>query len=166
MRLIGIDLGVRKIALALFVENELAITHAYEAIEELPRDMQLLELGHYALDLALLHDVDSVWIEDVLVGNNRKYSLALAETKGAVMSGLSHLRPLCDIRTVNVKEWKREIVGNGNAGKDMVSNYIHATHPGYAALCDGDQDRIDATCVGLYGLRITARASHLHLAPE
>ena len=98
------------------------------------------------------------------MGNNRKYSLALAETKGAVLGSLSHLRPACDIRTVNVKAWKKEVVGNGNAGKEQVSNYIVATHPAYAAVCDGDQDRIDATCVALYGLRITSRVRELRLA--
>lgn len=166
MNLVGIDLGVHKIALAVFLENSLAVTHVYEASADLPRDVQLLEMGHYAMSLAHLHSVDSIWVEDVLVGNNRKYSLALAETKGALLGALSHLRPVTDIRTVNVKEWKREIVGNGNAGKDTVMNYMVATHPAYAAQCDGDQDRIDATCVGLYGLRITARASDLHLSSE
>lgn len=161
--LIGIDLGVHKIALAVFIGNSLAVTHSYESTAQ-ERDQQLMQLGHYALDVVQLHAADAVWIEDVLVGNNHKYSLRLAETKGAVLGSLAHLRPGCDLRMVNVKAWKKEVVGNGNAGKEQVSNYIVATHPAYAAVCDGDQDRIDATCVGLYGLRITARAAELRLA--
>lgn len=164
--LIGIDLGVRKLALAVFYEDVLAGAAEYTSPADLPRDVQLSELGHFALGQAHLHDADSVWIEDVLLGNNAGYSLALAETKGAVMGSLSHLRPGCDIRAVNNKTWKKEILSNGNAGKDTVRNYIHASHPAYAPLCDGDQDRYDAACVGLYGLRILARAGDLHLTSE
>ena len=53
--------------------------------------------------------------------------------------------------------------GNGNADKDAIRDYIHVTHPAYALLCDGDQDRYDACCVGLYGLDVLAGSEGLKL---
>jgi Holliday junction resolvasome RuvABC endonuclease subunit len=165
VNLIGIDLGVHKIAMALFINNELADAISWEAPYNIPRDRQLRELAGVAYDWGLGHDADQIWVEEPLMGNNHKYSLAISELKGAVLSHLNVLRSRgCDIRTVNVSSWKREVVGKGNATKEQVSNYIDATHPDYAPFCDGDQDRIDACCVGLYGLRISARADGLRLA--
>jgi len=160
VNLIGIDLGVHKIALAVFTEDELSVTHSY--VSDAPmRDVQLLELGHYALGIAHLHDVDQVWVEEPLLGNNHKYSLAIAETKGAILGSISHLRPNVDIQTVNVQRWKKTVIGRGNATKEQIRDYIDVTHSAYAPLCDGDQDRYDATCIGIYGLLLNARAAQL-----
>lgn len=168
MNLIGIDLGIYKVALALFTEDKLSHTQVYEADHDIPRDHQLAEIGSFVSNAALLHNADSVWVEDVLAGNNIKYSLSLAETKGAVLTSLHPLRPYngCDIRTVNVGTWKKEVIGNGNASKDQVKDYIYVTHPAYAPLCGDDQDLCDAACVGLYGLLITSGAKDLQLTSE
>jgi Holliday junction resolvasome RuvABC endonuclease subunit len=167
VNLIGIDLGVHKLAMAFFMGNTLADTTAWEAPNDAPRDVQLRELAGAAHEWAVLHEADQVWVEDVLLGNNHKYSLAIAELKGAVLASLGQMRYRgTDVRVVNVASWKREVIGKGNATKEQVRNYIDVTYPPYAPLCDGDQDRYDATCVGLYGLRISARADSLRLAPS
>lgn len=161
MNLIGVDLGVHKIALALFVEGEMNHGLAYESPSEAPREVQLRQLSGLAHDLACTHEVDQVWIEDVIIGNNRKYSIGLAEVKGAVMSRLAGL--VVKVRLVDNKTWKKHILGNGNASKDQVRDYIHVSHGAYAPLCGGDQDLYDAACIGLYGLEITRQAQHLQL---
>ena len=159
MALMGVDIGIHKLALACFgIEYH---PDSWSVDPELPRAAQLHHLASYAHDLAGLMGIDVVWIEDTLVGNNVKYSIALAETKGAVMAALSDY----DVRLVNVGTWKKQVVGAGNANKDAVRDYIHVTHPAYAPLCGDDQDRYDATCIGLYGLQIMERAEGLRLAP-
>ena len=90
MTLIGVDLGTRKVAAAVFSDDgRLVAAEAHQTPEWLHRGHQLLELGRFVHDLALFHDADHVWIEDVIVGNNRKYSLQLAQVLGAVMAGLA-----------------------------------------------------------------------------
>jgi Holliday junction resolvasome RuvABC endonuclease subunit len=115
--------------------------------------------------VATLHRVDQVWIEDTIIGNNRKYSIKLAQVMGAVLSHLGQIRlnTGCDVRLVDNKSWKREIVGNGNSDKAAVRDYIDVTHPAYAALCGDDQDLYDAACIGLYGILICNRARGLKL---
>jgi Holliday junction resolvasome RuvABC endonuclease subunit len=166
MRLLGIDLGIHKVGVAVLGGEPFGLQHAvaYESVAT-ERDVQLAELMGAVHGIALLHEADSVWVEDVLVGNNHKYSLALAETKGAVLAGLAQLRLArgTDVRTVPVGTWKREVVGSGNATKERVQNYIRETHPAYAPLCGDDQDLYDASCVGLYGHLVLERASQLTL---
>jgi Holliday junction resolvasome RuvABC endonuclease subunit len=131
------------------------------------RDQQLLELGAMAHDFALLHGADSVWVEKVIIGNNRKYSIGLAETMGAVLSDLGQVRLHngLDIRQADNKAWKKALLGNGNATKEQIRDYIHETYPAYAPLCGDDQDLYDACCIGLYGRLILDRAAHLQLQP-
>lgn len=165
MTVVGIDLGVSKIALVCITQGE-QTADAYHA-EPGTRDAQLLALAGYAHDFAILHDADSVWIEDVIIGNNRKYSIGLAQVLGAVLAELGQVRLHngCDIRTVDNKTWKKTLIGNGNASKDDVRNYITEVHPVYAALCGQDQDLCDAACVALYGRTILDRARTLQLQP-
>lgn len=164
---VGVDLGVHKVALAAFEGGELVDALAYEVpLHTTPdRGQQLHILSYLVHDFCLGKDADSVWMEDVLVGNNRKYSMQLAEVKGAVLSGLYSMtfNRGTDVRLVNVQTWKKEVIGNGNATKDMIKDYVLTSHSGYAALCGADQDLYDASCIGLYGLTILGRAASLKL---
>lgn len=167
--LMGIDLGTHQVAIALFSHTDAGFTmaHGFTHVADTshPRDVQLADLASVVHGYGQLHQVSSVWIEDVIIGNNRKYSLQLAQVLGAVLADLAHLRHLqgTDIRTVDNKTWKKELVGSGNATKDAVRDYIDVTHPAYAPLCEGEQDIYDAACVGLYGLTILDRAEQLKL---
>jgi len=161
MNLMGVDLGIHKVS-TFTLDAEVPHVAALDfAPIGAPRAMELHALSTYVRSLAALHGVDQVWIEDTLIGNNRKYSLQLTEVKGAVMAELG---TFCDVRLVNVGTWKAQVVGNGNASKDMVRDYIHVTHGAYAPLCGDDQDLYDAACVALYGLQINERAAQLDLA--
>lgn len=167
MKVLGVDLGIRKAAVAAFHGESLITAEAFEAENTLPRDVQLRAVGSFVREFAVLGEVDSVWIEDTIIGNNRRYSIRLAETKGAVMAALSEerLKNGVDVRLVDNKTWKKHVVGNGNADKDTVQNYIRDTRSGYAPLCGDDQDIYDAACIGLYGVTILDRAADLHLQP-
>jgi Holliday junction resolvasome RuvABC endonuclease subunit len=164
----GVDLGVHKLSCAVLEDtasSEPSLLRAESMdIGEGARDLQLCTLASYAHDMALSMDVGMVWIEEVIIGNNRKYSLQLAEMKGAVLASMAHLRMFkgIDTRTVDNKVWKREMLDNGNASKQEIQNYIIETYPRYAPFCGG-QDEFDAVVIALYGLRVSSRAESLHL---
>jgi Holliday junction resolvasome RuvABC endonuclease subunit len=158
MNLMGVDLGITKIAMVM--SGETPDAQGWHGNPRVSRAVQLRQLGSCAYHFALSHEIDQVWIEDTLIGNNRKYSIQLTEVKGAVMSSLAYL---CDVRLVNVSTWKKQVVGDGHANKDSVRDYIHVTHPAYAPLCGSDQDLYDAACIALYGRQIMDRASDLRL---
>lgn len=156
----GVDLGIHKIA--CFVPGETPAGQAHETVKTASRAVQLLGLSTFVRNMVELHDIDQVWIEDTLVGNNRKYSLELTEVRGAVMASLALL---ADVQLVNVATWKAQVIGDGHASKDAVRDYIHVTHSAYAALCGENQDLYDAACISLYGRQIRERASGLRLVP-
>lgn len=161
MTLMGVDLGIHKVA--CFVPGDQPGAHVLQLDDTpLARAYQLLELSSFVHDVAVLHQVDQVWIEDTLIGNNRKYSIQLTEVRGATMAALA---THCDVQLVNVATWKAQVVGGGHASKDEVRDYIHVTHSAYAALCGSDQDLYDAACISLYGRQIRERASGLRLVP-
>lgn len=164
MRVMGIDLGIKKVAYALWAqvydeEPTLLGAEAYESHAP-ARHTQLHDLGDWVYDAVHHTKPDYVFIEDTLIGNNRKYSIQLAQTMGAVQYGLglASLEQELEVFTVNVSTWKAQVVGDGRASKTSVKNYIDVTHSAYAVVCEGDQDRYDAACVGLYGLSVHDRA--------
>ncbi len=159
MNLMGVDLGIHKVA--CFVPGDVPGAQIMQSSAQ-SRAVQLCELSSFVDEMAIFHQVDQVWIEDTLIGNNRKYSIQLTEVRGAVMAALALS---ADVRLVNVATWKAQVIGDGHANKDSVKDYIHVTHPAYAALCGSDQDLYDAACIALHGLQITERASGLRLVP-
>ncbi len=170
-RVVGIDLGIRKAAYALWDadgrdnHSELIQTGMREARPQ-HRALELeviAEWAHETVYEIALAGHTYVFIEEPLLGNNRKYSLNLAMTFGAVLSELAdlHNAERITIFGVNVQSWKKGTVGKGNAGKEEVRNYILGINSSYPALCGHDQDRIDAACIGLFGVRTAARADQL-----
>jgi Holliday junction resolvasome RuvABC endonuclease subunit len=77
--------------------------------------------------------------------------MGISQTAGAVMAFLAEQS--IPVELVNVKHWKKELIGNGNASKEDIAMWLSSTHPVYSAQCD-DQDQRDATCVALYGWQI------------
>ncbi len=163
----GVDLGTRKLATAVISDNGDIDTDSWISPDRFDRPWQLEDLSSYLVRAAEEHEVDALWIEAIIMGNNRKYSLLLAQTFGACLSALV---PLLDrglvFGTADNKAWKKEIVGNGNASKDMIRSWLESSHPIYAEACLGDQDRMDAVCVALYGKAIMGRADGLSLEDD
>jgi Holliday junction resolvasome RuvABC endonuclease subunit len=161
-RIMGVDLGIRKVALFGLLDGQ-----AMSSVLDLDkttesRAQQLRILSSHVHDAMVLHDIDQVWIENTIIGNNRKYSLALTEVKGAVMASVVRG---ADVQLVEIGTWKKQVVGHGNATKDDVRNYIDVTSSAYAALCEDNQDLYDAACVALYGRHVSDQAVDLHLVP-
>lgn len=161
MNVMGVDLGIHKVAMFGW-DGDIAYVNATPVDPGFSRAVQLHVLSAVVHDMADFHAADVVWIEDTLIGNNRKYSLQLTEVRGAVMAALGRQ---WDVRLVNVATWKKQVVGDGHANKDSIRDYIHVTHGPYAPLCGSDQDLYDACCIALYGRSIMERATDLRLSP-
>lgn len=147
MRIVGVDLGIRKIAWALWEDGILKETWAFESSAE-TRQQELREVADTLYSEVLAVEPQYVFIEDTLIGNNRKYSIKLSQTMGAVLAALADR----DVYLVNNTTWKKQVVGSGNAHKNTVRNYIIQRSSAYAVLCGYDQDRFDAACIGYYGV--------------
>jgi Holliday junction resolvasome RuvABC endonuclease subunit len=166
-KVMGIDLGQRKVALSLWTSNILE-AESYEVPGGLRGD-ELLHLSEFVYDAAYQFRPHYIFIEDTLVGNNVRYSIKLAQVMGAVLAKLAQLQEDLDaypldelvVLPVNVGTWKKEVVGNGHADKQMVREYLTGLDRSYAEICGSDQDKYDAACIGLYGLLVAARSNSL-----
>lgn len=150
----GVDLGKNKAAVSVFVAEDLtAVTHV-----ELPptgaRAGNLAVLADFVAQATIACDV--VYIEEALVGRNVRQSLWIAQTVGAVLAALN-----AEAREIPVARWKAEVVQKGNATKEEVRDWLARHYPAYAEQCQGNQDRIDAVCIGLYGVRVERVARRL-----
>lgn len=154
MIIAGIDPNKTKIAVALYnTLSEGLELHCFTT-KLGSRTQQLWELGVQTRQFC--KDAHQVYIEEPLIGRSVRSSLYVAQTAGAVGSYL-----LVPGYYVSNSAWKKSVVGMGNANKATVSSWLNTNHVTYAALCDGDQDLIDATCLALYGAGVQDVASRL-----
>lgn len=159
----GIDLGQKKAAFSLVADGELMVTDAYES-PAINQPMQLRDVAAWISDAADGLTPDYIFIEEPLMGNNRKYSLNLAKMYGAVLADLAWMDGFVRVTRivpVNVSNWKKMTVGKGNATKDMVREWLYERNSAYSGLCGNDQDRIDAAAIGIYGHGLTRLATRL-----
>jgi Holliday junction resolvasome RuvABC endonuclease subunit len=88
-----------------------------------------------------------IWIEaPVLAGvRNVQSTIKVAQTTGIVHAVLAQTHE------VAVSSWKKRTVGQGNASKPQVRDWLDEAHPDIARMCRGNQDLYDAACIALYG---------------
>lgn len=151
MKIIGVDLGIRKVAYSVWDDDLLTETAAYESNAG-TRQGELMDCADELYSVVRDYKPDFVVIEETLLGNNVKYSIKLAQMMGACLVRMAELEQ--DVISVNVSQWKKAVLGNGNAGKDAVREYISGVDNAYSDLCGWDQDRFDAACIGYYGIHL------------
>lgn len=150
MRFVGVDLGVRSLHVASITDA----TGTFEgfaalSIEVPPSPYRQVELQYLGDAINNFIDDDCVVIieEPPYVQNKKTYS-ELTQVSGAVLGMLNVPATL-----VNVSTWKKTVVGNGNATKKAIADFLSREYPRYSERCER-QDHIDATCIALYG-RVT-----------
>jgi Holliday junction resolvasome RuvABC endonuclease subunit len=108
-------------------------------------DQRRIMLYHSArLFFRRLPDGTHVFCEEPLALKNGRTTRQLALAAGAIWAAHMDL----DIwwHWVDVSTWKHQIIGNGNASKQMVALWLNRQHIAYP-----DQDFYDAHCLALYG---------------
>lgn len=141
--MIGIDCGVRKVAL---VDLDRGVFFEYEIAMERPRGEQLVKIAD-ALQPHRNTDGSAVWVEAPIVAGARNLQASL---KIAQVTGVAH-SVMDNSHEVAVSSWKMAVVGNGRASKEEVRAWLEENHPDLYRLTHHSQDLIDATCIALYG---------------
>jgi Holliday junction resolvasome RuvABC endonuclease subunit len=152
----GVDLGVRGISAAGLREDtlELSVTECLKPkrVSDQPPYMRAMELTSLARAMSnLVKPGDQVFIEEppAAGAKNLRTFLKLAQVSAAVAVGAIQAHAV--VVFVPVSSWKKEVIGNGGASKELIAAWLSQVHPTYYAQCDQDQNRIDATCIALYG---------------
>lgn len=160
-RTMGIDLGTHKASYVVLDHDQSIVSAHTEDCGNVIRHISLRAVAQFITGTAKFYQVDHIWVEEAIIGNNRKYSIQLAQMQGAVLYALTDCYHLygARIESIDNKVWKKLIVGNGNATKNQIRDYIHVTHPSYALLCGDQQDCYDAACIALAGIKLGQTAS-------
>lgn len=161
MKIIGIDLGTRRMAAchpeSLFVwsvdVSNAAGKRSYLTEFEAGQGMGLMlldALDDHGLDV----DASTVWVaERPLVHHQRpniRTAVGMSLSAGAAMATL----PGQVIFLNSPSTWKKELCGNGSADKPAIRAWVEASEPTLAALCGEVQDRYDAVGIALGSARL------------
>ena len=161
----GIDLGVRSYY-AAGIDTDGSLT-LHEHVLQLPKKTRVkdqapteraAELTALTQSLrAVISPWDQVFIEEPPMSGSRNVRtfLKLAQTSAAVAvaAGLSGVSAMF----VPVDTWKMTVVGAGGASKETVALALKVRSRRYSLQCQGDQNRVDATCIALFGTTATVR---------
>ena len=150
---VGVDIGMRSVALSVFENGLLTNIEVGSVPQTALRGDELFFLAQKLRWLG--EDGITTYVEEPPMAGpqNKRTFLHLGQTCGMILSVCS------EAHLVPVSTWKKQVVGAGNATKDDVAHWLLAHSASYHALCDGDQNRVDAICIGLYGVQIEARAA-------
>lgn len=80
---------------------------------------------------------------------NANSTITQARIGGALEAACSEA--MVPVRLINNKVWKKVVVGNGNAGKPEIAEWVHENLPDVYDLAGGDQDLIDSACINEHG---------------
>jgi hypothetical protein len=163
--MIGIDYGVRRVAVACPSQGWADAM----SVKEQRRSAELGALVSFTracMDRAIREGasrVCPVFVESPIGGasGNMQVAVHMGMTAGAIAAcfpGRAHL--------VAPSSWKALVCGSGRLDKPAVAAWLEREHPSLAEACrkpNGklDQDRVDATCIGLCTLAGLAERSEL-----
>jgi len=140
---VGIDCGGQKVAVVDIDNGHFLV---YEVLGRQERHTVARRIRAYLESVEHLLD-GSIWVEaPVLAGvRNIQSTIKVAQTTGIVHAVLAQTHE------VAVSSWKKRTVGQGNASKPQVRDWLDEHHPDIARMCRGNQDLYDAACIALYG---------------
>lgn len=162
MTIWGVDLGVRSFHAAGLHGQDLTLSECVLATPKKVSAQGPWERGQELAELArffrsMLQPWDHVFIEEPPAAGSRNLRtfLKLGQTSGALATAAGMLG--ASVTFVPVDTWKMTVCGKGGVPKDVVRSVLTERAPGYSAQCQEDQNKVDATCIALFGLeRITA----------
>ena len=150
----GVDLGVRKAHFfGIGPDNETELFSA-KLDKSQHRGFELQKIFYLINDH--FKDVNAAFYieEPPLAGmKNVRVFMKLAQISGVVAVAVPR-KP----EFVPVSEWKKQVVGKGNAKKEDIKSWLCEHYQYYSAQCertDSDsQDYSDAACLAIYGSKV------------
>jgi hypothetical protein len=145
---LGVDFGMRRIALG---SPDPPFSDHLDLKKPGDRQTEVHRLTRFLRGQGLGH-ATTIWIEHPFVGRgnaNIATAISLGETVGVIRAA----RLWAQVQVVHQSTWKSGLfgVGHGGADKDEIAAWLAEHHPQLFAACLGNQDRMDAMCIGLYG---------------
>ena len=166
--IIGADLSSRTLA---FVDEDesvkLGVPKSMRDRSEILQELFLMTIGYLSGKGG--EEKFYLFVEDPVVGRGGSRATILQSQVHGVVLTVAVQSGSLGVYGVNNKTWKRSVVGNGNATKDEVTDWLRANHPALAKRAGEDQDLVDASCIYLHGRGIIQqgeRISSLGLHPE
>ena len=146
MRICGIDADSKKLAIVVFENDQLESWHFLESKSKETQD-RIFDLYFHFEAFVKSKKPDIVFIEESFYTNNFKTSKAITEVIG-------NCKLICKLNKipfelVQNKTWKKYVIGNGNATKEDIKNFVDKKYP---KLKDEPQDIADACAICLYGV--------------
>lgn len=108
-----------------------------------------------------------MFIEEAMIGKGVRASLQVAQMSGAVLNQIAAIRPDLNPTLIPVDSWKKLVIGKGGVSKERVSEWLEQHHESWFKQClferpragtTINQDRVDAICIGLYGVEVAGPA--------
>lgn len=152
---IGIDLSSTKFA-AVVTLDERYVTHTKVKFRTLMEVKAALESLLDGLPGGNFPTARAYIEEAVVARGGSRVTIQQAYAMGAVRLTLEERG--WNVSLVNVGTWKKQVVGSGRADKSSVSGWFRGAEPHLFGLFGGDQDLIDAACVGRYGAGVLRTA--------
>lgn len=171
--IVGIDPSSKKLAVTIFMPASNDIRSFFYPLRKKANDTYTPKVAHSAYSTVELmvhkHHLrrydTKVFMEAPVIGRGgAKSTMVQAYVSGAVQAALLSLS--IPVTLVNVQVWKKDVVGNGAAGKPQVATAVQQRLSGLKLTAhwqeiNADQDIIDATALMMYGLRVSDRAEQL-----
>lgn len=153
MKVIGIDPSSRKIAFFCLEDGAMWFTHVVKIPIKVKNRAVLCaqvftECHTFFSDL--MDKKIPVFIEQPLMGRSAQATIVQAQSNGVVQAA-AVLAGMERVYEVNVRSWKREVIGRGNADKAYIRDWLSTHHPALAGHAGDDQDLIDAAAIALHG---------------
>lgn len=162
MPVIGVDIGVRRLAIAcpemgwtthVDLGRRRTGRHAlmrHEELASLKRWLwntmtDVIRLGVHPGDMALVIEQPML----AAVGGSTQTLEHMSEVIGMVLAADSW----GSAKMVNVSTWKALLLGYGHADKEDIDAWLRLTAPELRQLC-GTEDEVDAMCIGLFGVML------------
>lgn len=158
--IIGVDPSTRKIAITVSIGDEI------EMFKTPIKKSDTEQVFAYSwmqsqVFIALAKGASVfIFIEDPVLGFGKRANaqslISQARAQGAILAGAQALHDSFPTRPVTVArvapaEWKKKVIGKGNASKDEIRAWCREYWTNAYDLSEGDQDLIDSAGINRYG---------------
>ena len=146
-RVYGIDVSTSKIAVARLVDKEFNVIEFRARSRSWETRLAQLYKDFFSYVEKEMTPDDFVSIEDIPMVQNRQGLIKLVHA--LAMCRVVFFHHDIDCFPVNVKTWKRSVLGDGNADKDKIRSMAKQIFG--SRISKLSQDGVDALCVAKWG---------------
>ena len=149
MKIIGVDASTKRIAIVQFKDGNLDDWNLISSME-FSLDERIFDLYHkFKEQIECRFKPGLVIFEEIPYVRNFRATRALSEIVGCCKLVCQENR--IEYKVVNNTVWKKQILGNGRASKDLIKEFVINRYP---ILSFEKQDILDACAIALLGVNL------------